>query len=56
MGTFEPDEFILHQENAFATDFLGCNGAGLVCKGDGRQYLQIKFLDVYFRESVDMPA
>lgn len=21
MGTFEPDEFILHQENAFATDF-----------------------------------
>jgi hypothetical protein len=40
MGTFEPDEFILHQENAFATDFLGCNGAGLVCKGDGRQYLQ----------------
>ena len=39
MGTFEPDEFILHQENAFATDFLGCNGAGLVCKGDGRQYV-----------------
>ena len=38
MGTFEPDEFILHQENAFATDFLGCNGAGLVCEGDGRQY------------------
>lgn len=32
MGTFEPDEFILHQENAFATDFLGCNGAGLVYK------------------------
>ena len=23
MGTFEPDEFILHQENAFATDFFG---------------------------------
>ena len=22
-GTFEPDEFILHQENAFATDFFG---------------------------------
>ena len=39
MGTFEPDEFILHQEMHLQLNFLGCNGAGLVCKGDGRQYL-----------------